>query len=181
MYHKLTISLFLVLFVSLSAVSQDTTKITWRDRLFGGGAFGLQIGTITSIEVSPQVGYRLTSRLAGGMGIKYEFLKDSREPFPYKTHIYGGSVFSSLVLWKDMLSEGTSLMAHIEDEVLSLDKKYFYDGSSGRFALNSFLVGGGIRQRIGRRSYYNILILWNLNQTNLSPNQNPVFKLTFQF
>lgn len=171
-----------IITTSLSGLSQEKTEITWKDRLFFGGSLGLQIGTLTIIEVSPQVGYRLTSRLAVGLGIKYEFYKDSRFSPPIKTNIYGGSIFASYVLWKNFLSEGSSIMAHIEDEALSMENKYFKVGNAdGRFVLNSFLAGGGLRQRMGKRSYANIMILWNLNQTNLSPYQNPIFRISFQF
>lgn len=172
----------LIINTTLSCLSQENSEITWRDRLFFGGSLGLQIGSPTIIEVSPQVGYRLTSRFAAGLGFKYEFYKDSREPFPYKTSIYGGSIFASYVIWKNFLSEGSSLMAHVENEALSLEKQYFKEfGDNGRFVLNSFLVGGGLRQRMGKRSYANILILWDLNQTSLSPYQNPVIRISFQF
>lgn len=176
------LTLVFIITTSLSGLSQEKTEITWRDRLFFGGSLGLQIGTLTIIEVSPQVGYRLTSRLSAGIGFKYEFYKDSRFPPPNKTNIYGGSIFASYVLWKNFLSEGSSIMAHVEDESLSLENKYFKpDVADGRFILNSFLVGGGLRQRMGKRSYANILILWNLNQTSYSPYQNPIFRISFQF
>jgi hypothetical protein len=182
------LGLFLALIMSLSVFSQENNEqenneITWRDRLFFGGCVGLQIGSPTIIELAPQAGYRITSRLSAGIGAKYEYYKNSRG-YQYETSVYGGNVFSSCVLWKNFISEGSSLLAHAEYEALSLERKYFEypdTNESGRFILNSFLVGGGMRQRIGRRSYLNILILWNLNETTYSPYQNPILRVSFQF
>lgn len=174
------LTILLIFTSALPGLSQEKSEITWRDRLFFGGSLGLQIGNLTIIELSPQVGYRLTPRLSTGIGMKYEYYKDPRG----HTSIYGGSLFTSFVLWKNFISEGSSLMAHVEDEALSLEKKYFEYPTvdvSGRFVLNSFLIGGGLRQRMGKRSYVNMLVLWNLNETYYSPYQNPILRVTFQF
>lgn len=189
---KYLILLFLLiseLWWSIPGNAQDESEVTWRDRLFFGGNFSLSVGTVTLIEVSPLVGYRLTPRWSAGIGIKYEYYKSSYQNFGsyatenYSTSIYGTNVFTNYVFFKNFLSEGLSLMAQVEDETLSLEKKYFKDYySSGRFVLNSVFAGGGIRQRIGRRSSINILLLFNLNETQNSPYpSNPILKFNFVF
>ncbi len=163
-----------------------------RDRFFLGGNFGLQFGTVTLLEVSPQLGYYITPRLAAGAGIRYEFYKDSREYFPfvpYQTHIYGGSIFGRYTLIKNLretigLNLDSQIFAQTEYEILSLERKYFEaipSGLEGRFPLHSVLVGGGLFQPIGRKSGIVLMALWNLNQTANSPYSNPIVRIGFNF
>jgi len=169
--------------------AQEDEEITWRDRIFFGGNLSLSVGTITAIQISPQVGYRITPRLSAGIGINYEYYKSSGQYFgsvrvsAYSTSIYGGNIFTNYVFLKNFPTDGISLMAQVEYEGLSLERKYFQDyNSSGRFLLHSVFAGGGIRQRLGKRSSINILVLWNLNETQYSPYySNPVLKFNFVF
>src|SRR5688572_11858407 len=66
------------------------------DRLFFGGNFGLQFGSYTYVDISPMVGYKITERLAAGVGATYIYysVDDHVYNLNYKTHIYGGSIFS---------------------------------------------------------------------------------------
>lgn len=186
-YSIIFAAAFFLCHISLKA--QDDEEVTWRDRLFFGGNLSLSVGTITAIQVSPLVGYRITPRWSAGLGIDYEYYKSSGRYFgsipvsAYSTSIFGGNLFTNYVFLKNFPTDGLSLLAQTEYEALSLEKKYFKDyNSSGRFILNSFFVGGGIRQRMGRRSSVNILLMWNLNETQYSPYyNNPMLKFNFIF
>lgn len=170
-------------------LAQDDDEVTWRDRLFFGGNLSLTVGTITAIQISPLVGYRLTPRWSAGVSFDYEFYKSSGTYYgtvmaaPYSTSIYGENLFTNFVFLKNFPTNGLSLFAETEYESLNLERKYFQDyTSSGRFWLNSFLAGGGIRQRMGRRSSFNLMILWNFNETQYSPYySNPILKFNFIF
>jgi hypothetical protein len=169
--------------------AQDDEEVTWRDRLYFGGNISLSVGTITAIQLSPLAGYRITPRWSAGLGLDYEYYKSSGTYYgtvmagPYSTSIYGGNIFTNFVFLKNFPTKGISLMAETEYEALNLESKYFQDYySSGRFWLHSFLAGGGIRQRLGRRSSFNLLILWNFNETQYSPYySNPILKFNFIF
>src|SRR6185369_4201295 len=41
------------------------------DKIYIGGNFGLEFGTRTIINVSPQIGYRLTDKFVPGIGLTY--------------------------------------------------------------------------------------------------------------
>ena len=43
-------------------------------RLVVGGGIGLGFGDITSISVSPMVGYRITDNFSAGVGFGYQYL-----------------------------------------------------------------------------------------------------------
>jgi len=189
LYSSLFLSLLLLLVINNCVKAQDDEEVTWRDRLFFGGNLSLSVGSVTAIEVNPLVGYRLTPRWSAGLGFDYEYYKSSGAYYgtywvrPYSTHIYGGNIFTSFVFLKNFPTEGISLFAHAEYETLSLERKYFQDiNETGRFMLNSFFAGLGVRQRTGRRSSLNILFLWNFNETQYSPYYgNPVIKFNFIF
>jgi len=164
---------------------------SFRDRIFFGGNFGLTFGNTTSIIVAPLAGYRITPRLAGGLGIRYEYYKSNYPGFvPYDTHIYGGSVFGRYMIIKN-ISEAVGLggfnsgiFLQTEYEILSLESEYFdlsNPSASGRFNLHSVLVGGGIYQPIGRRSGVMISVLWNLNESYNSIYANPIIRFGFNF
>jgi hypothetical protein len=184
--------LFACLIVFSSAVSvlsaQEEEELRPIDRIFFGGNFGMQFGTITNIEVSPLMGYHITPRLSAGLGARFEYFKDKGLIYPYETTIYGGSVFSRFVIIQN-LGEGLSLgintgvFTQAEYEMLSLEREYFeppYNGT-GRFLVHSVLVGGGIIQPIGRRSAFLISVLYNLNESARSPYNNPIVRIGFIF
>ncbi len=174
------------------AAQEEEEVLTFRDKIFFGGNFGLQIGTVTNIEISPIIGCNVTPKFAPGLGLRYEFLKSSGKNYlyqTYKTNIYGGSVFTRYMLFKNLgeslnLSIANSLFAHAEYEVLSLEKRYFeYPPSyeEGRFLAHSVLIGGGLFQSMGRRGGFLIMLLWNLNETASSPYTNPIIRIGFVF
>ncbi len=163
-----------------------------RDRLFFGGNFGLTFGSTTSIIVSPLAGYRITPKLSGGLGIRYEYYKNSYPGYvPYSTNIYGGSVFTRYMLIQNLGKAlkleglGTGIFVQGEYELLNLESQYFDISNTHpeqkRFNLHSVLVGGGIYQPIGERSGFLITVLWNLNESINSVYSNPLIRLGFTF
>lgn len=184
--------IFVLLFTAvLIAQPKKEEKKLW-NRMYVGGNIGLQFGTITDIEVSPHVGYYIYPRWSAGVGITYEYYNRKASlyyPYAIDTHIYGFNVFTRLALIQDLgktfgIGNGISIIGQAEYERLSLERKYFERTSSlyeGRFWLDSFLVGGGIKQAIGRRSSIYLLVMWNLNETINSPYSNPIFKFGFDF
>ena len=145
-------------------------------RLFFGGGLGLQLGTETIIDLSPQVGYRFTDKFNLGIGISYLNYSYNQVP-KFSTSIYGGNIFASYVLLENVFLRA-------EYELLSLESKVFnpyLSPDQQRFSVQSILVGGGYRYPIGARSYLNMMILWNLNETAYSPYSNPIIRMNFEF
>lgn len=190
-----TTTMLLVLFMaSVYAQPKNEKKTLW-DRIYVGGNVGLQFGTITDIEVSPHVGYNITPRWSAGVGVTYEYYNKKMTYYygfpnpPIETHIYGYNLFTRLALIQDMgkffgIGNGISIIGQGEFEQLSLERKHFdylSNNLDGRFWIESVLVGGGIKQAIGRRSSIYLLVMWNLNETTNSPYSNPIFKFGFDF
>jgi hypothetical protein len=154
-----------------------------RERIFFGGSFGLQFGTITNIEVAPIIGLWVLPRVAIGAGPEYIYYRD---PY-FKTSIYGGKIYSELVLIQDFnnivpLGAHFGLFLHAEYETLSLESAVWNPAyTSARFQINSLLGGGGISQQIGRRASVNFMALWVLNSSGYDYYSNPEIRISFNF
>ena len=155
-----------------------------KDRLFFGGSFGLQFGTITDIQFSPIIGLWILPRLGVAAGPDYRFYKN-----PYnRTTIYGGKSYLQFIFLRDLnsiipIGIHTSLFLQGQYEALSLESAFFkttpYD--SRRFMINTLLAGGGFSQQIGRRSSLNFMLLWALNDSGYGIYSNPEIRIGFIF
>lgn len=181
------VALFLGLFLSFQSFAQEekpgvTSKFA--DRLVFGGGIGLQFGTLTFIDISPVIGYRVTSRLESGIGLTYKYYryKDfyydvaTNQRFDLRSHMFGASIYSRYSILEN-------IFAHVEFERLRYNYEDIYS-SGGQIVkdptftyINSFFVGGGYKQRISNSSYFYILGLWDLIQDPMSPYQNPVLRM----
>lgn len=182
--------LTILLIVCTSAVYSQK-KNEFLNKAFFGGSVGLLFGTVTQVDISPFVGYHITDRLSAGIGGTYQYFKDTRPASNFETDIYGGRIFSSFVIVDDVKkilpvnSNGTSLFLHGEVEILSLETRVFdyshkYPNRS-RFNISSYLIGAGLKQKVGERSSINLTVLWNLNELTYSPYSNPVIRVGFSF
>lgn len=170
-------------------------------KLLFEGIVGLQFGTITAVEVSPMVGYKVTSSLVAGVGFTYQY---SNYPDFYlnlengnlsdrKINIVGGRLFGRYYFadWFEGLLGG--LFVHGEYEHLVYSRN-FTENRNGKYVdiygipysignqkvtVPGVLIGGGLQQPIGGRGYTSILILYNLNETKDTPYSNPIFRIGF--
>ena len=154
------------------------------ERLFFGGSFGFQFGTVTNIDVSPMVGLWVLPRVAIGGGPNYIYYKYH----DLKTSIYGGRVFSQYLLVQDLdnvlpINMHMGIFLHLEDELLSLESESwkYPPYSSKRFTVNTVMLGGGIRQQLGQRSFFNLTALWAINESEYSIYGNPIVRVSFSF
>jgi hypothetical protein len=163
----------------------------FKERLFYGGSFGLQFGSITDIQVSPVIGYWLLPRLNVAVGPDYRYYKDQFD----RTTIYGGKGYLQFVVIQDInkvipMGVHTGIFLHMEDELLSLKSAFWKPApsypsilpyKSDRFYLNTVLAGVGISQQIGRRSSLNFIVLWALNDSGYNIYSNPEIRISFIF
>ncbi|MCK4407285.1 MAG: hypothetical protein KAV44_06390 [Bacteroidales bacterium] len=155
-----------------SALAQQNKEPIQNRFIFGGG-LGLQFGTITLIDISPMVGYKITERFIAGLGFTYQYYKNSSgiPVYPvYETNIYGGSVFARYYVFRDFF-------AHAEYQLLNYEPYYVNPVDKKRVTVPAYLIGGGYRQWLGPNVSVNILILFNLNETIDSPYRNPIFRV----
>lgn len=168
-------ALALSLSVRVSAQEDNKEKSSGKfsDRLVTGGNFGFQFGTVTFIDISPIIGYIITDKFLAGAGIKYQFEKDKRFIPALKISTYGGSIFSRYYILDN-------IYLHAEYEFLNLEPIYIdYAGNyyiGNRIWIGSPLAGAGYRQAVGRKSSFDILLLYNFNETPYTPYNNPVIR-----
>jgi hypothetical protein len=150
--------------------------------------FWLSFGSSTYIEVAPMVGYHALERLVIGAGPHYTYRSVKVSPYypdAYDTHAFGFKGFARFALITNAeqflpINLFSDLFVHIEYEGMSLEKNiYFQPTDLGRFIYHGFLVGGGVNQRIGMYNSVSFMILWNVNDSYVSPYSNPVFRVGF--
>ena len=174
---------------------EEQEEKSFKDKLYFGGYLWAQFGTITQVEVAPQVGYHLSERFDVGMGIKYmyynsnSFLGESYiSTERISSHIFGGNVFTDFKVIKDLnkilpFNTHGQLVAHLEYEGLNMPNRrdIYGDHSGTRFWAHSYFVGGGYRQKVGKGGFISFLLLYNLNHKPYLPYENPIFRISFGF
>ncbi len=164
---------------------RDDTTPPVNQRLFFGGSFGLQFGTVTNIQLSPLAGIWLMPRLAVGAGPSYIFYK---YPYTEGTSIYGGRAMMQFTLVEDLgrvvpMGANTGIFARGEYELLNLNRSFLTGELLGerREWQGNFLVGGGISQRMGKKSSMNMLLLWCVTDNKLGLYASPEIRIEFYF
>lgn len=179
--HKTTLPCIYILAMmlcSLVTVGQEQTAgntghMHWKDKLFFGGGLGLQFGNATLIDVSPMVGIKPAKRLNLGISPSYKYMKVrnyAADNSSMQANIWGIGVFGQFNITEN-------LFAHTEYERLLVRENNNVGLYSHSF--DSFFVGGGYRQIISQNLSANIIVLWNLNDTEDSPYNNPVVRMGF--
>lgn len=171
------ITLFMLMFTITLYAQDDIGNLrperNLKSHLFYGGGFGLQFGTVTLIEISPLVGYKVTPKLGIGVSPSYKYYsyRPYTSPSRLQTNVYGGSIFARYMIFEN-------IFAHAEYESLFYNIKVpGYPTDMRQY--NSVLVGGGYRQQIGANAAMNLMVLWNLNDTPDSPYTNPIIRIGF--
>lgn len=137
----------------------------WTDKIFIGGNVGATFGTITNVQISPMIGYKVTDKTIVGATLTYIYYKDSRYNPEYKTNIYGGGPFARQYLLDESLDFIDNIFLHAEYEGLNFE---VYDGTrTYREWVFSGLVGGGVQS-----SVLTLTALYNLNHGTNSPYGN---------
>ncbi len=106
---------------------------TFRERLVFNIGGGVTFGTVTNIQLLPQVGYRITPRLTSGVGGNFIYFRDNRFSTNNQFLVYGGNVFTRYAL-------SPELFAQVEYQALA------YGGEVGHYGLigGGYMAGGGV-------------------------------------
>lgn len=173
-----------------SDISDNDEKGNFTDNLFTGGNFGFSFGQdVTFIEVAPIVGKKITDNIAIGIGPSYRYIYFNDVFYQYslydmKMNNYGFSIFGRYYLNSDMVEIFNNLFTHTEVEYNYMAYKLIPNDKAisqqtGGIDFTNIYVGGGYKQPIGDFSSFNLLILWNLNETPFSPYPNPLLRVGF--
>lgn len=152
------------------------------NRILFGGGFGLGIGTVTNISVSPVVGYAITDKLYAGIGLGYQYfrIKDYftlEDPTTHETvykprsaNVYSPSVWARYIVWRNFF-----VHAEYEHNFLT-DKWYYSNTTSGKIEsttsqmnVGSLLVGAGIRMPVSDKVSFVLIGLYDVLQNPGNP------------
>jgi len=138
---------------------------SFSDRVNFGGNFGLSFGTITAIDISPLVVYRVSDKIQVGPGLTYIYYNYKQGRYNYTTTQFGGRFFGRYFILPDVF-------AHAEIEALNIGVQNA--DYRGRFTQVYPLLGGGYKQAFGNNGGVFVTALYNLNyQTNKSAYNSP--------
>jgi len=151
------LALLFTLLLSTVAFGQMGTRTIdensdWKDRLYFGGGLGLSAGSgYTMISVSPIVGYMITNRLSGGIGVTYQYYKSG----DFTDNRYGGQLFMRVNVIKQIFAYGSY-------EFMNYGT-YTITGDEGpRNTVSRLPLGLGLSQPIGNRSSVNFLAAYDV-------------------
>jgi hypothetical protein len=182
---------------SLSSKPQRPDNF-WR-RVSVGGNLGFQVGSVTGITISPELRMRTVDQLNVGLRFIYQYYYtknyffdlNTQTDLPYESNVYGGGIYLRYYLSSLISGFLGNLFAHVEYEYLSFTQPYVmvsggniidpyrntYVRGRSIIEVNSIFVGGGYRQPISNRVSMDLMLLFNLNETNNTPYSNPIFRL----
>ncbi len=206
---KRLIAALICLFVAAGAMAQETynssgARVAQNKRkqqqktgfdpqkLVIGGGLGLGFGDVTSIAVSPVVGYRFTEDFMAGVGLGYQYyrVKDffevgnnvtgQYEYYPLKSHFFYPSIWGRYVVYHNFFVQAEaeydfqSFTAYEIDN----DPNSSTAGTPISYKLNynspALLLGAGLRQPISDRSSLVVVALYDVIQDKYSPYLNRI-------
>jgi len=132
-----------------------------KERIYYGGYINASFGLYTSIGVEPMLAYKVTPKFSVGAKFRYDYIRDERYGETYNTSNYGFSLFTRYRLFKP-------LYVHVEYVTYNYDL-YNGFGESERIWIPYFLVGGGYSKMIGKRTWLNAQVLFDVLQNENSP------------
>lgn len=141
-------------------------SIPFKDRLYYGGNFGMQFGTVTLIDFSPLVGVMINPKFSSGVGITYQYFNDRRY-IGGETSSYGGRLFSRYNIFPN-------IFLHAEYESINFDNYNLISDQFERIWSKALFLGGGYFAPFGSRGGANFTFLYNVLHDNLrSPYGEP--------
>ncbi len=154
---------------------EEVSKSRFRENLFFGGGFGFQIGTITSIELLPEVSYRFHPKFYIGIGGHFSYLKNFS--YDYQAAVYGGKAFARFYVYNNLFLQGEFELLNVKE--FDFDSLLRYTGR--RIFVSGVLGGIGYRQKLGERSAVLFTLMYNFAITRQTPYLNPVFRVSLEF
>lgn len=156
MAKKSSLLLLICVLFAFHGTAQDYGNVlgsdrpNWVDKIYvGGGLGGFGFSSDrTWVNVSGQVGYRITDKWNAGVGMTYQYFK-WKVPPEQSFNDYGLNFFTQYVIYQPFF-----VMAQYE--ILFLD---MYEG---RTTEDRMLIGAGISQPMGNRGFMNFYALYNV-------------------
>lgn len=179
----------LLLFCYTFSSAQKNTD----SKFYYGGNLGLMFGTYTVIDISPEVGYRVTERFHVGTGLNYTYYQYKQDGTYNGSNATGGYSYSSSIYGIRFFTRYyvlDNIFLHVEDDYINLDvptvpDQYPHNPSISRQWLNSVLVGGGYGYAFNTDGpWLSMMVLFKVNHDiydDYYPYQNPIIRVGLGF
>lgn len=180
---RLLLSFTLLLSISAFAQEGDANNGGMDpSRIFFGGNFGLTFGNFTFINVSPQVGYRISPKFAAGGGVNFIYQSNKVNYGSYQqksTYAYTGlNIFGRVNPYRFLLANVQPELNYVWGKTTQSPGDLEFR-QKGKF-VPSVLVGAGVAIPAGQRSTMVAMLQYDVVQDVLSPYGRSAF-FTFGF
>jgi hypothetical protein len=139
-------------------------KSDFLSRLYYGGGLNFNFSKYGYFaDISPLIGYHITQKLSAGILATYQHYDFNLGYGHLQYNIYGGGVFGRYFILEN-------IFAHAEVKALNGN----WVGDQTRFNIYPVLVGGGYRGKLGERSSFYALVLYDINYSIYSPQGSPL-------
>ena len=165
---KCLVLLFLIVLPTLSMAQYDVDDVEQdssstkepkinpfklKEKIYVGSGLNLLFGNRTLLYVSPMVGYDITPKFSTGVLTMYQYYRQNFGGGNYAyLHSIGGGVFTRYRPIEQLILE-TSINTYLTT----------YNGvSTDKVKANSWMVGLGYANSLGGKSYYQVLLSYDL-------------------
>jgi hypothetical protein len=162
-------------------------NMSFADRLVKGSNFWLGFQP-AYIDISPILGYRITTNLQAGIGATYIYYNGLEPYYDVNGNIqyyriegtmYGGRMYAEYDFAKNALGRNSRFFAHAEYEDMNVSNPTPITGLPERTWYYSQYVGIGYRSAIGKKAFFNMSILFNINYdqfATINPNGSQIIE-----
>lgn len=183
---KIVLSVALAFFCKLLfAQDEEGIKGFKKDKLFGGGSFGLSFGSYTLINLSPQVGYRFNKYFSLGLGLNliYASHKEKLNGLDYYKVVQG---ITGLNLFTRFYPTSKFLLQVQPEANYIFGKQIFYQPVKETYKLDaeivpSFLAGGGLVMPTQKGEVITTVMYDLLQKPNSPYGNRPIVNVGYNF
>lgn len=145
------------------------------DHLSIGGAFALQFGDYTFIELEPLLSYHFNQNFMIGAGpiYQYESVLAQVYGYTYSASTYGGRIAALYFLPEDF----SNVFIMGECDALNVPEPSLYGYQIERGYISLPMLGIGYKERVSNKVFFCIYGLWNFNNSLYNPFTNPIINV----
>lgn len=144
---------------------------TFKERVYFGGNVGAWFGTSTYVNLSPLMGIQMSKEFSLGIGFTYNYYSQDYLGKKYISTIYGGNCYARYFVLDNLFAQvGWDKLSVLDYTSPIKDKRAWVD---------NILIGGGYKQSFSANGNFIAGIFYNINETPLSPYQNPIIQIGF--
>jgi opacity protein-like surface antigen len=158
-------------------------------RIIFGGGFGLGVGSVTNISVSPILGYRFSDKFSAGLGCGYQYIRAKEgsvvyDPAtaaqiykPITATCYYPNAWARYMIWRNVFAHAEyqhnflTIKSYDNDHI---NYPYPIINTTTRVNEPTFWVGAGIRQAISDRVSFVPMLLYNVIPDKLNLYNGPI-------